>query len=48
VESELPAGAQTLRWDGRDQQGQTVASGVYFYELVVGNKVERKKMMLIR
>jgi M6 family metalloprotease-like protein len=43
VEGELPAGAQTMLWDGRDQQGQTVASGVYFYELTAGNKIDRKR-----
>lgn len=48
AEGELPAGEQTLFWNGRDQQGQTVASGVYFYELTAGNKIEQKKMTLIR
>lgn len=48
VENELSAGAQALIWDGRDQHGKTIASGTYFYELTVGNKVERKKMTLVR
>ncbi len=48
VDGELAAGEQTISWDGRDQQGRLMASGVYFYELLVGNKVERKKMTLIR
>jgi hypothetical protein len=48
VEGELAAGEQTLSWDGRDEQGRSAASGVYFYELLVGNKVERRKMTLIR
>ena len=48
LEGELAAGEQTILWDGRDQQGGTVASGVYFYELAAGNKIERKKMTLMR
>jgi hypothetical protein len=48
VEDELPAGEQTLSWDGRDEQGRSIASGVYFYELAMSNKVERKKMTLVR
>jgi hypothetical protein len=47
VESELAAGEQALSWDGRDEQGSSIASGVYFYELLVGNKVERRKMTLV-
>jgi hypothetical protein len=48
AEGKFPAGEQTISWDGRDQQGQWVASGVYFYELLTDNKVERKKMTLLR
>lgn len=28
-----PAGAHEVRWDGTDEQGQQVASGVYYYRL---------------
>lgn len=48
VEGELPSGEQTIPWDGRNQYDRLAASGIYFYELVLGNKVERRKMMLIR
>jgi hypothetical protein len=48
VEGEFPIGEHTISWDGRDQHGKLVASGIYFYELLVGNKVERRKMTLIR
>ncbi|MGH7456984.1 MAG: FlgD immunoglobulin-like domain containing protein, partial [bacterium] len=48
VDGELAAGEHIISWDGRDQQGRSAASGVYFYELQVGNKVERRKMTLIR
>ncbi|MDZ7267223.1 MAG: Ig-like domain-containing protein [candidate division KSB1 bacterium] len=33
AEEERPAGAHVLRWDGRDQAGQLVHSGVYLYRL---------------
>jgi hypothetical protein len=48
AEGEFPAGEQTISWDGRDQRGQWVSSGVYFYELLTDKKVERRKMTLIR
>jgi hypothetical protein len=48
LDGELQAGEQKILWDGRDQQGQTIASGVYFYELVAGSKIERKRMTVVR
>ncbi|GEM_PF-5825696 len=48
LDGELQAGEQKILWDGRDQQGQTIASGVYFYELVAGSKMERKRMTVVR
>ncbi len=48
LEGEIAAGEQTISWDGRDQRGNAAASGVYFYELAMPDKVERRKMMLVR
>ena len=33
-------------WDGRNEQGETVASGVYFYTLVAGDFTATRKMLI--
>ena len=35
-------------WDGRDTDGVAMASGVYFYQLTVGEAQLTRKMSLIR
>ncbi|MDZ7292347.1 MAG: SBBP repeat-containing protein [candidate division KSB1 bacterium] len=35
VDREMPAGWQTVRWNGRDQSGSVAAAGVYLYRIVV-------------
>lgn len=47
ADGEFVAGDHTITWNSRNQNGIAVASGVYFYELVVGKNVERKKMTLM-
>jgi hypothetical protein len=42
------AGAWTLRWHGRDEQGAEVASGVYFVEIEGPGWRERVRMLLLR
>jgi hypothetical protein len=42
------AGSYEVVWDGKDDQGNDVASGIYFYELRVGELCESKKMLLLR
>jgi flagellar hook assembly protein FlgD len=33
------AGTLTASWNGRDEQGVTVSTGVYFYHLIIENTV---------
>ena len=41
----LPAGEHELTWDGRDAQGQPVATGVYVYRLQVDGQTRTRKMV---
>ncbi|UCG60984.1 MAG: T9SS type A sorting domain-containing protein [Candidatus Zixiibacteriota bacterium] len=45
---ELPAGSHSIAWDGIDQQGKKLPTGVYFYRLETGNTVQSKKMLLLK
>jgi hypothetical protein len=42
------AGSHRVIWDGKDDGGRDVASGIYFYQLTAGDYKETKKMTLIR
>ncbi len=44
----LAAGPQGFRWDGRDDDGGAVSSGVYFVRLSAGRTVELGKLVLVR
>jgi hypothetical protein len=41
-------GKNTVIWDGRNDQGMEVPSGVYFYTLDAGKYSETKKMILLK
>ncbi|MBN2089603.1 S8 family serine peptidase [candidate division KSB1 bacterium] len=47
VNKKQAAGEYTVFWNGRDETGQTVASGVYFYSLETENNLRVTKRMLL-
>ncbi|MBU0719366.1 MAG: hypothetical protein KJ749_14055, partial [Planctomycetes bacterium] len=42
------AGVYEVRWDGRDDAGHPVASGVYYYRLEAGDQAMTEKMILLK
>jgi hypothetical protein len=44
----LTAGEHRLVWDGRDEAGVALASGVYFYQLTGEVQTARQKLLLLR
>jgi len=48
VDRVMAPGRHLTTWDGRDDSGEEVASGVYFYRLESQDFVETKRMFLMR
>jgi hypothetical protein len=48
IDEEKPKGTYSVIWDGRDERGQKVSSGVYFYRLSSGEESEVKRMVLLK
>ncbi len=42
------AGHYSITWDGRDERGREVSSGIYLYRIRVGSIVQTKKMVLLK
>jgi flagellar hook assembly protein FlgD len=36
------------RWDGRDEKGHRVGSGIYYYRLAVSGRVLSRRMVVLR
>jgi hypothetical protein len=45
---EMDAGTHTLHWDGRDEAGNPVATGIYFYRLKTEDFEQTQKMVLMK
>ena len=48
VEGELSAGNHTISWDGTDNSGSEVSTGIYLYRLQTTDYVESRKMILMK
>jgi len=46
--SRMPAGRQRIGWDGTDDQGRSLASGLYLVRLKAGGQVVVRKLTLLR
>jgi hypothetical protein len=48
AEGEIDSGEHTVVWDGKDENGAAVASGLYLYRLRAGGFDQTRKMMLLK
>ena len=48
VNKKIDAGYYNVRWDGRNQYGQSVGAGVYFYQIQSNGFIRTHKMLLLK
>ncbi|MCK4386182.1 MAG: T9SS type A sorting domain-containing protein, partial [candidate division Zixibacteria bacterium] len=48
VDEDKTSGGYIVLWNGRDEAGKSVSSGIYFYRLTAGSSSEVKKMVLLK
>jgi len=48
LEEVLPAGKHQVTWNGLDEQGAPVPSGVYLYRLDAGGWSQTRRMVLMK
>ncbi len=48
VKGKMSAGQHSVTWDGRDERGQMLGSGMYFAKMVAGDYIQIRKMVLVR
>ncbi|MCA9728927.1 MAG: S8 family serine peptidase, partial [Candidatus Eisenbacteria bacterium] len=48
VDETLPAGTHSVSWNGRDERGHRVSSGIFFYRLQTGGDRETRQVSWIR
>ncbi len=48
VNGKIAAGRYTAQWNGRDEAGKSLASGVYIYRLEAGDFVQARRMLLVK
>ncbi|MBL7149216.1 MAG: T9SS type A sorting domain-containing protein [Candidatus Cloacimonetes bacterium] len=48
VKGQFPSGEHSVIWEGKDDNGKQVSSGLYFYKLITSDNVISKKMLLLK
>ncbi len=48
VNEEMRAGYHTVIWDGTDNSGRSVSSGIYFYTIKAGDFSQSRKMLMLK
>ncbi len=48
VQNHFNAGQHVVNWDGRNDAGQRVTSGVYIYRIKAGEFIDSKKMLMVK
>jgi hypothetical protein len=48
ISSAYLAGSHQIQWDGRDDSGNAVASGIYVYRIEAGKFIQSRKMLLLK
>ncbi|MCB0270602.1 MAG: multicopper oxidase domain-containing protein [Calditrichaeota bacterium] len=48
INNDVPAGQHQVVWDGTNEIGDKVASGIYIYRLKAGTAVQSRKMLLLK
>lgn len=48
VDETLPAGNHSIEFDARNNSGEQLATGVYFYRIEAGSFVQTRKMLLLK
>jgi hypothetical protein len=48
VAAQLPAGTHTFKWDGKDDAGRNLSSGIYLYRLRNGALEKSRTMLLVK
>ncbi len=48
LDATLQAGRHRVMWDGRNENGEHVSSGIYFYTLTCENKAFTRKMTMAK
>jgi len=44
----MPTGTHIIAWDGRNDKGEMVATGIYFYQIKAGDFTKSRKMLLLK